>query len=624
MKGRLLTSKLHIPRINGCGIKREELLAKIQNIPEQVVVLHAGTGWGKTCLLASYVQVFQIPYSWYQIGHMDNDINQFIRYFTAMLRLQVESFQLPELPEEWSQKLTEDVATCILEQMELWDGTVTLILDDFQYINNPLIYDFLSCFISHMSERIRLFFLIKGPFPGFLTRFVLQGIVRILKWQDLRITERELTEYFKTTGTDMDEQGFTQPLIHYTEGWPVAVNFWLMQNAGERNEDIKDFFLTSAFSDYLVYEILQSLTVKQKIFMEESSLLNSITSETCTYILEMESSKRLLEEFVNHQLPIRRYNKEEYYYHPILRDFLREQVKEGRKQEIWKRAVRFHRERKEEVFMLLYLEDLEQEFKEARWKKKESFEREERLALQCFGDIQVCDQLTGNRIRWRTKKTKEMFAYFWEKKERALSKEEIMDALWQEGGGQNLESLFHTTLSYLKRAFSEIGISDMIQVENKKYVMSNHYFTADVQKFVKLYDMWKDNREKLEIEQAFTELVQIYQGDYMEELDSSWIVVSREYYRGIYMKSCEFLIECAQADRNYALVIRILEELLKMDPYSEQFNGMLLKALGEIGEFQQVQQQYEHYLRLMQEELNIETGRQIQEIYQTVMLRRIG
>ena len=46
-----------------------------------------------------------------------------------------------------------------------------------------------------------------------------------------------------------------------------------------------------------------------------------------------------------------------------------------------------------------------------------------------------------------------------------------MDVLWQEGNEQRREALFHTTLSYLKRTFSIIGVSDLIRMDNKRYTM---------------------------------------------------------------------------------------------------------------------------------------------------------
>ena len=72
-----------------------------------------------------------------------------------------------------------------------------------------------------------------------------------------------------------------------------------------------------------------------------------------------------------------------------------------------------------------------------------------------------------------------------------MSKDEVIEALWQEADGQKIESLFHTTLSYLKRSFSEVGISNLIRTDNKKYIMDSSRFRSDTEALQGLYEKWK-------------------------------------------------------------------------------------------------------------------------------------
>ncbi len=126
------------------------------------------------------------------------------------------------------------------------------------------------------------------------------------------------------------------------------------------------------------------------------------------------------------------------------------------------------------------------------------------------------------------------------------------------------------------------------------------------------------------MEKEFRELSRLYRGEYMEDLDGSWVLSGREYYQGIYLQSCELLANQAARLQKYELGIRILDRALKLDPYSDQLNSLLLKNLCAMGEFQTARQQYERYDRLLKEELNIGIGRQVQEIYQNAIIRRTG
>lgn len=616
MKEQLLASKLRMPHIACNGIKRPELLERIYQMQSQVIILHAGMGYGKTTIMAEYFQTYDLSWVWYQLGQIDDEINRFLYYFEALIQRQVSWFCPHQEVSDWSGAGTELVVHQILEQLEPWEGVLNIVLDDFQYIQNPLIMEFLTIFIRYMGEGIRIFLLLKGRFPGFLSRFVFQGKAEVLGAEDLRITQAELNHYMQAGKRKWETEWDVEQILEWTEGWAVAVNYVLFhEKESERNR--------ANLSEYLFYELFRFLSPEQQTFMAESAVLTNITPGVCEMTLEEEKAEDMLEYFVNQQLLTEERGQGEYRYHPILRDFLWNQVEQQRIEEI--------REREASCFPVLAGQQMypchtlgypKKPERKEKVKKPRVIQRS--FQLSCFGGIQIHLGEEKNLIHWRTRKTKEMFAYFWEQEERAVSKEEIMDALWQEGAGQRMESLFHTTLSYLKRAFSEIGIPDLIQMDNKRYTMNKQWFRSDNQRLKHMYENWKNGMEAVDVEQGVQELLSIYRGDYMEELDGSWVVSSREFYQRLYLQCCELLANQAGSQQRYDQAVRILEQAVKLDPYSDSLNGMLLKYLCAMGEFQIAKQQYERYNRLLKEELNIGIGRQVREIYQNTIVRRIG
>lgn len=617
MKEQLLASKLRMPNITCNEINRPELLDRIYRMQSQVIILHAGPGYGKSSLMTEYFRSYELSWGWYQLGQTDDEINRFLYYFEALLQRQVSRFRPHQEVPDWSEAGIEQVVHQILEQLESWEGSLNIVLDDFQYIQNPLIFEFLTVFIRYMGERIRIFLLIKGRFPGFLTRFVFQGQAEVLEAGDLRITEAELNHYMQEHEREWETERDAGQILERTEGWAVAVNYVLFherESEGNRAD----------LSEYLFYELFRFLSSEQQTFMTESAVLTTITPSFCEMVLEEEKAEEMLEYFVNQQLLTERRGQEEYRYHPILRDFLCRRVEKQRLEVI--------RNREAGCFPVLTGQQLFPPFHTPGKQEKSDYKNivkkppvtRQSFQLTCFGGIQIHFEKEKNLIHWRTRKTKEMFAYFWEQEERAISKEEIMDALWQEGTGQRLESLFHTTLSYLKRAFSEIGIPELIQMDNKRYTMNKHWFHSDNQRLKQMHENWKNSMEAVDVEQGIQELFSIYRGDYMEELDGSWVVASREFYQRLYLQCCELLVNQAGSQQKYDLAVRILEQAVKLDPYSDSLNGMLLKYLCAMGEFQIAKQQYERYNRLLKEELNIGIGRQVREIYQNTIVRRIG
>lgn len=626
MKEQLLESKLRMPRIVCHTIARKKLLRRIHEMPEQVIVLHAGMGYGKTTVMADYFQTYQIPCGWYRLGQTDNDFNQFLYYFETLLQRQVSRFCIHEKWKDWTQDMMELAVNQVLEQLETWEGSLNIVLDDMQFIQNPMILEFLSLFIRFMGDKIRIFFLIKGKFPGFLTRFVIQGIAVVLEAEDLKITYAEMEAYAEEGGFEETEGADAKQIVKDTEGWAAAVKYVLIHQSKVdwSGKGVAGFLGASDFSNYLFYEILNSLSDAQQIFMTESAVLTKIVPEACDYILETKTAGEFLDFFVNRQLLTECIGQEKYRYHPILQNFLCRQVKERRKQEIYKRAAQYFCMLGEREQVGHYHELLEQKESVRVKAVSRKPQTEKIIQLTCFGGIRIHFGDEKNIVHWRTKKTKEMFAYLWEQEDKPVSKEKVMDALWQEGSGQRLESLYHTTLSYLKRTFSIVGITDLIQMDNKRYTMNRQCFHSDTQGLIQLYETWKNGMEEMDVEQEFKELNQIYQGEYMEDLEESWVIASREYYQGIYLKCCELLVNQAVCIQKYEMAVRVLERALKIDPYSDRLNGMFLKNLCAMGEFQAAKQGYERYRQLLRDELNIGIGTQVQEIYRNSIVRCTG
>ena len=623
MKEQLLESKLRMPGIVCNTMNRKKLLKRIHEMPEPVIALHTGVGYGKTTLMVDYFQKYRIPCAWYRLGQTDDDFHQFLHYFETLLQRQVEGFCIHEKQMDWNRDMMALTVNEILGQLELWEGSVNIVLDDLQFIQNPLILDFLSLFIRFMGEGIRIFLLIKGKFPGFLTRFVIQGTVAVLETEDLKITYAELDSHMRKLGMERSD---ARQIVDDTLGWAAAVNYVLMQRkkAGWSEGGISDFLGGSDFSDYLFYEVLNSLSNAQRIFMTESAVLTVMVPEICNDVLETKAAGEFLDFFVSQQLLTERVGQREYRYHPILQDYLQRQVKERRKREIWRRAAQYFCALGDAGQAGHYRELLEPKDPIQVTAETKKTQIKKTMQLTCFGGLRIHFGDEKNIIHWRTKKTKEMFAYLWEQENKPVSKERVMDALWQEGNGQRLESLYHTTLSYLKRTFSIIGITDLIQMDNKRYTMNRQCFHSDTQKLMQLHETWKNGMEGADIEREFGELNRIYQGDYMEDLEESWVLASREYYQGIYLQCCDLLVNQALRTQKYEVAVRVLEQALKIDPYSDRLNGMFLKSLCAMGEFQAAKQRYERYNRLLRDELNVGIGTQVREIYQNSIVSCTG
>lgn len=605
MKEQILNAKLCMPEFPRAVIRREKLTERMHAMAGPAVMLHAGSGYGKSFVMAEYIQRFQEPYIWYQLDRTDDSMEIFLCYFEAALQQHLKDFRFRQDGSEWTPERIEGMAKQVLGELERWKGKLTIILDDFQYIQNEHLYDFLNCFIRFLSRNIRIFLLTKGRFPGFLTKLLLQGRISILDKEDLKVTKEELEKHLEYQDLQEEQSEAYAPLeriMYYSQGWMTAVADCLQMRTWDT-----DLLHSVNVLNYIQYEIWNGLCRREQIFMQESAALSVLTPEICNRVLGIEDAEEMLEHFVEEQLLTERGDDLVYQYHPLLKAFLYTRTEKEERLEISRREDMLYRKR-------------------SNFKRVISFAEMEKpsCSLSCFGGICVCEEEKGITLHWRTRKTKEMFGYFWEHADRPLSKDEVIEALWQEADGQKIESLFHTTLSYLKRSFSEVGISNLIRTDNKKYIMDSSRFRSDTEALQGLYEKWKKGIFSRGLEGDYQYLNQIYAGEYMKEIDGFWVISRREYYQKLYLKCCKLLVQQGRALRLHDLNVHILKHAIELDPYSEELNEMLIEGLGALGEFQLAKQCYENYTRLLKEDLNITISRQVRESYQNNILRRSG
>ena len=80
-----------------------------------------------------------------------------------------------------------------------------------------------------------------------------------------------------------------------------------------------------------------------------------------------------------------------------------------------------------------------------------------RLKVNSFGSFEVLDSME-NPLIWRTQKSKELFAYLWSKKERAVSKMLIMETIFPDKDLDKATTLLHTNYLSIEKEFREIRI----------------------------------------------------------------------------------------------------------------------------------------------------------------------
>ena len=321
-------SKIQTPDVERNYIMRQadELLLLSK---ERIVLLNAGAGYGKTQLLSNYAARCGCSCSWYSLDETDNDLMSFIRNLTRSVQYTLnikeeDSFQAPALGQEELDILMECLVCWLDERVEV----LNVILDDFQEIHNPDIFNLIDVLAEAIGEKLRFFVAEKGALPEFLVNCVESGRAVCIGPEELEFTQAEIELLLED---EVEEHGLAQAAeaVHsYTEGWPIGVVQVLLRLRQRRKketaEGVKSICETLEISDYIMTRIYKKLSFDIQVFLRETAVLDYMTAPACNRIMGSYNSDSQLRYLINEKLFVQSLGAGSglYRYHSLFRRFL--------------------------------------------------------------------------------------------------------------------------------------------------------------------------------------------------------------------------------------------------------------------------------------------------------------
>ncbi|MDE7435163.1 MAG: tetratricopeptide repeat protein [Lachnospiraceae bacterium] len=322
-------NKIQIPNVDRRYTQRtaDTLLASLQ---ADIILLNAGSGYGKTQVLANYVRLCPGKSAWYSISNTDNDLMSFIQNFTNSVQHAIGYFQ-----NEFnvSASLLENI-DIVMEQLVIWlDAQIdflNIILDDFQEITNPDIFNLLDVLIEAMDKKIRLFIVEKRSLPHFFDKYVRDGRAACIGMEELKFTPSEIASILENT---IENTGQWANLVYdCTEGWPVGVAQIMIQLGQQRNdatlEIITDICNKLEVSDYFMTRVYKMLPFDIQTFLKRTAVLDYMTAPICNKVAGIHNSESMLRYLVNENLFVQTLGEGSslYRYHAIFQRFLLSQT----------------------------------------------------------------------------------------------------------------------------------------------------------------------------------------------------------------------------------------------------------------------------------------------------------
>lgn len=161
------------------------------------------------------------------------------------------------------------------------------------------------------------------------------------------------------------------------------------------------------------------------------------------------------------------------------------------------------------------------------------------LRIYFFNKFEVYGSNENHPIKWRTRKTEELFAFFLHKENKNISKGAVCDTLWPNTPPNKATTYFHTTLYNMKKDLNAAGIEIKINFRNGNYFYELPTYYSDVEEFKKILNNTFPPFDSVdEISAAnYGRLITIYKEDYLNHNDYLWSSSQGSLYRKQFEKA---------------------------------------------------------------------------------------
>jgi LuxR family transcriptional regulator, maltose regulon positive regulatory protein len=314
-------------------LTRQRLTQTLMESRKPLVLLAAPPGFGKTTLLHQWRALDERPFAWVSIDSTNDDPVLFWTRIVEALRVvepSLESAAQIALHAPQADVL-HAVIPLLSHDLRFVGREFVLVLDDYQNVEHRLCHESLGLFLHWMPSNVTLVLSTRADPPMHLASLRARGELLEQRAFDLCFTEEEEAAFLnESLKLELGPETLAQ-LHERTEGWPAGV---YLASLSLRSTDKPEGFV-AGFSgsnrhvaDYLTEVVLDSLDRRQRQFLLETSILDSVCAPLGESVTGESSSAELLEELERANLFLVPLDdqREWYRYHQLFTELLRAQL----------------------------------------------------------------------------------------------------------------------------------------------------------------------------------------------------------------------------------------------------------------------------------------------------------
>lgn len=337
----VIQTKLCPPAIKDSVIRRAKLYQKFNKITDYpITVVSAGAGYGKSTALSLFIHDVKLKTCWYSLSSHDDDFLPFLVYLIHSIQMKFPQFghslqQQIHSRNYFHEKQILSLSSLFINEIVALDEEVTVILDDFHHVEKSNdIQEFIENVLEYIPSNLHLVIVSRCHLKWIkLTKLKVTGMCLEVRPQDFVLTRDEVELLLcDMYDLSLSEESIDE-VVQMTEGWAMAVALIGKKLQDEKNTDFfrqNPVLVLQDLYEYIHLESFCKQSLDMQQFLEQTSILDEMSIETCSFISNIEGIEAQLRILYEKNLFIEQLSENHYRYHALFKEFLEKRFKDKR------------------------------------------------------------------------------------------------------------------------------------------------------------------------------------------------------------------------------------------------------------------------------------------------------
>ena len=589
----------------GAGMKTAEILEKTKTFQAAEVDILNNIGkitqvdmpmeYGRVCLSEQVRKHAELSFD---LSHEVDTVEEFIRWMDESIGNEPSSVNMKDLYELASAEtllpeIKRYLTTEIANRLAAGTGHGKLVsISGIAYLNSREVMFFAGRLLEKMAKSLRVVVWLDSKEQGNLSENRLREmfcgeIFRIRPERMLLSPEdiRFLTDHRLPSRPEKERRQISEELRSYFGGLPAGVCYALDLMADDEKKLPVEYLCT--MKNHPVYEqygrncLTKRFTEKGLEILKRLSDRKEIVGSSVREELKVQWAEEYLQVLKEEGILLCAREENHYLFPGVFRDYLRDERADKNICE-----CRSYGEDKAESSM-------------------------GKIMISSFGSFHV--RYHGEEPKWRTKKTKELFAFLFNKQGVPVSRDMILGSLWPELEEDKARKLFYTTMAYLRKNLKEAGMPELVLCRKGMYFLDISRTESDYRAIMAIKEqLEKENWQEL---RKLPDIRRLYGGAYLEFCTEEWTYGIRAYMGRIVQQCLRSLGAYKMRTGEAAEAAEYLELFRNEDPYSEDVTAMLINAYGRLGDYKNASRVYRDFEELFRKEFGEKPGDEVQKAF---------